>query len=87
MPDLTVVLDLDPELGLSRVPEAPDRIELESLEFHQRVRAGFLALAAETPGRYLVVSAEQSPEQVQQAVRVRLTTALARSASGAAVPA
>ncbi len=86
MPDLTVVLDLDPETGLGRVPGAPDRIEQESLDFHRRVRAGFLALAGETPGRYLVVSAEQSADQVHQLVRARLAAALSKSTGPAVVP-
>jgi len=71
-PDLTVLLDIDPEIGLSRVPGAPDRIEQESLTFHQRVRQGFLDLAADAPDRYLVVSASDAPEVVHAAVRARV---------------
>ncbi|MEO6204766.1 MAG: dTMP kinase [Mycobacteriales bacterium] len=76
VPDLTVLLDLDPSVGLGRVPGAPDRIEQESLEFHQRVRAGFLSLASQTPQRYAVISATDPAEEVQAAIRARLSSRL-----------
>jgi dTMP kinase len=63
VPDLTVLLDLDPEVGLARAGD-PDRLEAEPLEFHRRVRLLFLDLAAAEPQRYLVVDAERSPEDV-----------------------
>jgi dTMP kinase len=71
-PDLVVLLDVDPVVGLSRAGSAPDRIEAESLEFHQRVRQGFLDLAEQDIDRYLVVSADQDPERVQAIVQERL---------------
>ena len=71
-PDLTVLLDVDPVVGLARATGRPDRIEEESLAFHQAVRAGFLALAAADPDRYLVVSAALPPEGVHAAVVARL---------------
>ena len=55
-PHLTVLLDLEPELGLGRF-DRRDRIEAESLEFHQRVREAFLDLAAADPDHYLVLDA------------------------------
>ncbi len=55
-PDLVVLLDVDPVVGLSRAGDAPDRIEAESLDFHRRVRQGFLDLAGADPDRYLVVA-------------------------------
>ncbi|MCR4513648.1 dTMP kinase [Aeromicrobium sp. 50.2.37] len=67
-PHLTVVLDLDPRIGLSRAGE-PDRIEAEPLDFHQRVREHFLALAAADPAHYLVLDADQPPEVVHAAIR------------------
>ncbi|HWU20248.1 MAG TPA: dTMP kinase, partial [Nocardioides sp.] len=60
-PHLTVVLDVEPAAGLGRF-EGRDRIEGESLEFHQRVRAHFLELAAADPEHYLVLDARQSIE-------------------------
>jgi dTMP kinase len=56
-PDLTIVLDLPPQAGLGRRESSADRLEAEPAEFHERVRAGFLALAREEPERYLVLDA------------------------------
>ncbi|MDT0445407.1 dTMP kinase [Streptomyces johnsoniae] len=72
VPHLTVLLDVSPETARERFTEAPDRLESEPNEFHQRVRAGFLALAAADPARYLVVDAGQDPESVTTAARHRL---------------
>jgi len=58
VPDLTIVLDIDPAIGLSRLAN-PDRMEAEPIEFHRAVRAGFLDLASKDPGRYLVLPADQ----------------------------
>ncbi|GAC1444571.1 MAG: hypothetical protein NVSMB55_21420 [Mycobacteriales bacterium] len=71
-PDLTLVLDIDPAVGLARVPAAPDRIEQESLDFHRRVRQGFLDLAAADPDRYLVVPAAEPAVDVQGMLRARV---------------
>ncbi|WP_236710688.1 dTMP kinase [Streptomyces sp. 150FB] len=72
VPHLTVLLDVSPETARERFTEAPDRLESEPAEFHQRVRSGFLTLAAADPGRYLVVDAGQDPESVTTVVRHRL---------------
>ncbi|THA48940.1 dTMP kinase [Streptomyces sp. A1136] len=72
VPNLTVLLDVSPETARERFTEAPDRLESEPTEFHQRVRAGFLTLAAADPGRYLVVDAGQEPASVTTVVRHRL---------------
>ncbi|MBT2393141.1 dTMP kinase [Streptomyces sp. ISL-1] len=72
VPHLTVLLDVLPETARERFTEAPDRLESEPAEFHQRVRAGFLTLAAADPGRYLVVDAGQEPGSVATVVRHRL---------------
>ncbi len=76
LPDLTVVLDLDPVLGLVRAGH-PDRLEAEPLDFHQRVRAEFLGLAASDPHRYTVVDADRSPAEVAAAIRKDVEVALA----------
>ncbi|MGP3976844.1 dTMP kinase [Streptomyces sp. 8N114] len=76
VPHLTVLLDISPETARERFTEAPDRLESEPAEFHQRVRAGFLALAAADPARYLVVDAGQEPQTVTTAVRHRLDQVL-----------
>jgi len=72
VPHLTVLLDVSPEAARERFTEAPDRLESEPPEFHQRVRAGFLTLAAADPVRYLVVDAGQDPEEVTTVLRHRL---------------
>jgi dTMP kinase len=56
LPDLTVLLDIDPQVGLSRVSD-PDRLEAEPLSYHQHVRDAFLVIAADDPDRYLVLDA------------------------------
>ena len=63
LPDLTVVLDIDPEVGLARAGR-PDRLEAEPLEFHRRVRQGFLDLAAREPHRYAVVAGDRAISDV-----------------------
>ncbi|MER8001858.1 dTMP kinase [Streptomyces sp. NPDC095613] len=72
VPHLTVLLDVSPETARERFTEAPDRLESEPAEFHQRVRSGFLTLAAADPTRYLVVDAGQEPAAVTTVVRHRL---------------
>ncbi|WP_435192576.1 dTMP kinase [Streptomyces sp. NRRL F-5630] len=72
VPNLTVLLDVPPEAARERFTEAPDRLESEPAEFHARVRAGFLTLAAAAPERYLVVDGAQEPESVTRTVRHRL---------------
>jgi dTMP kinase len=72
VPDVTVLLDIDPAVGLARATGAPDRIEQESLAFHRAVRQAFLDLAAADPDRYLVLSAQLSPEAVHTAVVARI---------------
>jgi dTMP kinase len=60
-PDLTILLDIPVEEGLARKrAKKQDRFEQEALAFHQRVREGYLKLAADEPERWLVVDASQS---------------------------
>jgi dTMP kinase len=70
-PHLTVLLDVEPELGLGRF-ETADRIEAESIAFHQRVRDSFLALAAIDADHYLVVDARRPREEIARLVRERV---------------
>ena len=74
-PHLTVVLDLAPEQGLGRF-EGRDRIEGESLEFHQRVREAFLRMASADPEHYLVLDARDPVETIATAIRERVSTLL-----------
>jgi dTMP kinase len=78
-PDLTLLFDCPVEVGLSRTAQrqtkaAPsggreDRFEREKVEFHERVRAGFLELARSEPGRFCVIDASRSIEEVFERVR------------------
>ena len=70
-PHLTVVLDLEPATGLGRFEER-DRIEGQSLEFHQRVRQGFLDLAEADPDHYLVLDARAPVDEIATAIRERV---------------
>lgn len=65
-PDLTVLLDVDPEIGLRRKsPGARNRFEASfDLEFHRRVRAGFLQLAGQEPDRWRVVDSTRHVDRV-----------------------
>ncbi|GAB2925139.1 dTMP kinase [Streptomyces heilongjiangensis] len=76
VPHLTVLLDVSPEAARERFTEAPDRLESEPAEFHERVRAGFLTLAAADAGRYLVVDGGQDAEAVTTVIRHRLDVML-----------
>ena len=77
-PHLTVVLDLAPASGLGRF-EGRDRIEGESLAFHERVRAAFLALAAADPGHYLVLDAREDVDVLAARVREAVAPWLVRA--------
>jgi len=74
-PHLTVLLDLDPAAGLTRFA-GRDRIEGESIEFHQRVREQFLWLAAADPDHYLVLDARAPVEEIAEAVHGRVSPLL-----------
>ena len=76
-PHLTVVLDLAPEQGLGRF-EGRDRIEAESIDFHQRARQGFLDLAKADPDHYLVLDARAAVDDVTAAIRARVEPLVTR---------
>jgi dTMP kinase len=77
-PDLTVLLDLPPDVGLARARgrAVADRLESESLDFHQRVWQTFRTLAEADPDRYLVVDAQQTPDEIAAVIRVRVAELL-----------
>ncbi len=77
-PDLVVLLDIDPSVGMARVSgrgEA-DRLEGESLPFHERVRYAFLDLAAVDPRRYLIVDATRPIAEIAASVLERVRSLL-----------
>jgi len=71
-PDLTILLDLSPAAGLGRRARSADRLEAEPAEFHQRVRAGFLALAEAEPDRYLVLDATRPAAEISREIQNRI---------------
>ncbi len=79
VPELTVLLDLDPAAARERRPGADDRLESEPEHFHSRVRERFLQLARQAPSRYLVVDTSATPQSVHAAVLQRLGTVLPES--------
>ena len=76
LPDLTVLLDLDPVVGLARLTGDPDRLESAGDEFHRATREAFLARAAADPGRWLVVDAALPADEVAALVCARLAPLL-----------
>ncbi|KSW21833.1 dTMP kinase [Cellulomonas sp. B6] len=80
LPHVTVLLDLDPAVGLARLTGDPDRLESAGADFHRRTREAFLARAAQDPGRWLVLDAAQPAEVVAAQVRERLAPFLAGAA-------
>ena len=68
LPDLTIVLDVSPEVGRERRGDVQDRLESEADAFHAAVRRGYLELAAADPERYLVLDASQTVERLHASV-------------------
>jgi dTMP kinase len=65
-PDLTLLLDVPPEVGLARAPTQTDATGRESIDFHARVREGFLQLAREEPGRFVVIDSTLPLDEVTE---------------------
>jgi len=72
VPELTVLLDMPPAAGLGRRARSADRLEAEPIDFHERVRAGFLGLARAQPERYLVLDASQPAGEVSRQIQERV---------------
>jgi len=76
-PNLTVLLDISVEEGLARKKtKRQDRFEREDVAFHQRVREGYLKLAASEPERWLVVDATQSKRKIAEIIWQRVSQLL-----------
>jgi len=79
LPHLTVLLDLDPAVGRERLDASRtryDRLEAEKADFHERVRAAYLALAAAEPERFLVLDATRPVDELQRSIRDRVSALL-----------
>ncbi|MCX5700063.1 MAG: dTMP kinase [Candidatus Omnitrophica bacterium] len=68
-PDLTIFLDLPVKKGLKHREDIQDRIEMRSLEYHERVRKGYLALARQEPNRIKIVKVEEDKHVTQSNIR------------------
>lgn len=80
VPDLTILLDLAPEVGLQRRLDAGglNRLDAYDINFHHRVRNGYLSLAKGDPGRWIVVDADRAFDEVQKDLRAILLENLDR---------
>jgi len=80
VPDLTLLLDVDPAIGLRRKKTVGEwnRLDAYELEFHRRVRAGYLELVREDPKRWTVLDASQPREMVQSALRQAILARLTK---------
>ncbi len=77
-PSLTVLLDIPVKEGLARKrPQRHDRFEQEDIAFHQRVREGYLKMAASDPEHWLVVDASQSKAKIKELIWQRVSQLLA----------
>lgn len=80
LPTITFFLDVSVEISLARASgrqtSAPDRMEKSGLEFFERVRNGYLALANAEPERFVIVPAEQPAEEIHIVICRRITTLL-----------
>ncbi len=68
-PDITFIIDLDPEIGLQRVGKDKDRIESESLVFHKRVREGYLQIFENNPERVKLINGNQDIEEIFEKIK------------------
>jgi dTMP kinase len=79
-PDLTLLLDLPVEAGLARIPpRAQDRLDRETIAFHERVHAGYRAMAAQDEHRWRTIDASSDPDQVAGRVLEYANEALERA--------
>jgi dTMP kinase len=71
LPDLTILLELSPEVGLRRTVSrgAADRMEQEQLDFHRRLAAGYAEIAEQNLGRFVRIAADRSPDEVFEDIR------------------
>lgn len=72
-PDLTLLIDIPIETALARA-EAPNRFEAEALEFHQRIREGYLQEAAREPQRFVILNGAEPPETLLQQAQTAIQT-------------
>ena len=81
-PDLTLLFDIKPEIGLARINananREVNRLDLEKIEFHNKVRESFLALARRFPDRYVIIDASLSRDEVAKATMEAILSRLCK---------
>ena len=81
-PDLTLLFDIKPEIGLARINananREVNRLDLEKVEFHNKVRESFLALAKRFPDRYVIIDASLSRDEVAKATMEAILSRLCK---------
>lgn len=75
-PDLTFIFDIDAQTGLGRIKRDKDRIELRALDYHERVRKGYLSLAKQEPKRIKLISGHKERAEIQTFVQSHLNKLL-----------
>jgi dTMP kinase len=75
-PDLTILFDINPEKGLSRAGDKKDRIESRSLEYHKRVRNGYLELGKKHPERIKLIEVDSTKEEIFKRVKLHIDALL-----------
>lgn len=76
VPNLTVLFDIQPEKGLGRTGQKKDRIESRSLEYHKRVRNGYLDLSKQYPARIKVITVDAGVEEIFKRVKLHIDALL-----------
>lgn len=80
MPDVTIVLDVPPEVSLARLKQRasdlPDRMERENIDFYKKVREGYLVLAKGMPERFIVVDGTKTEETIEKKIWEEVKTRL-----------
>ncbi|QHT57940.1 dTMP kinase [Cellulomonas sp. H30R-01] len=84
LPALTVLLDLDPDVGRARLTSAPDRLESEGDDFHRRTRLAFLDRATADPDRWLVLDATRPADELAAVIGDRVEALLAAAGGSSA---
>lgn len=88
MPDLTIILDIDPAIGLARAAHrrgdaTADRFEAEDAAFHRELQAAYRAIAAQEPQRCVVIAADGGPEPIAERVWTAVSTRFQSARAGA----
>ena len=81
IPDRTFLLDLQAEAALERRKEKSDRMESKTLDFHRRVRQGYLQLAVSEPQRFVVIDAAANKDRIENLIWATVKSLIARIGS------